>query len=420
MKLLEKGPGLLAGLRGLPGYLSIATASTGIIAAVMGATGPMVMVLSAAEEGMLPREYAIAWVFSIYFFGGLISLIMGLWYRQPVCGAWSIPGVLLVGAVLADFQIQEAVGAYMLSGLLVIILGASGYIAKIMRWLPQPIIMGMIAGAMFRFGLGIAEGVGEAPALALIVLLGWILLTKFFPRLPGVLGALGFGVVAAAGLGMGDFTSFEFALARPMVFMPSFNLDAFFSITVPLTIIVIGAENTQAMGALMSQGYRPPVNSMIIFSGIGGMLAGLFGGHNANIAGPMTAITSGPESGPFEGRYAASVVNGILFVLIGVMAGAAASFIGALPGSMIDVVVGLAMIGVLTDAFSTAFSGKHQLGAFFALVIAASGVEFFRIAAPFWALAGGVLISLLLEPRDFASSQEASHAEENTSQEESS
>lgn len=407
MNLFEKGPGVLSGLKDFPKFFSPATVSTGIIAAIMGTTGPMVMVLSAAEGGMLPQEQAIAWVFSIYFFGGIITLITALWYKQPICGAWSIPGLLLVGVVLAEFSINEAVGAYMISGLIVLLLGLSGFIKKVMLWLPQPIIMGMIAGAMLRFGIGIADGLEASPFLALITLLGWLLLTRFIPRIPGVLGALVFGIIAAVALGLADFSVFQFIFARPMIFKPAFSVDALLSISIPLTIVVIGAENTQAMGALMSQGYKPPINTMLILSGIGGVIAGLFGGHNANIAGPMTAITSGPESGPVEGRYAASVVNGILFGAAGIMAGAAASFIGALPGSMINVIVGLAMIGVLTNAFSTAFSGKYQLGAFFALVIAASGVSFFGIAAPFWALLGGVFFSLVLEPDHFTNDRES-------------
>ncbi len=401
MNLFEKGPGIISGLKDFPRYLSPATVSTGIIAAILGTTGPLVMVLTAAQEGMLPEEQAIAWVFSIYFFGGVITLLMALWYKQPICGAWSIPGLLLVGVVLPEFSVNEAIGAYMISGFIVLLLGLSGYIKKVMLWLPQPIIMGMIAGAMLRFGIGIAEGIAASPLMALITLAGWLLLSRFIPRIPGVLGALIFGIITAVAVGAADLSSFEFSFASPMLFRPAFSFDAFLSIAIPLSIVVIGAENTQAMGSLMSQDYKPPVNTMIIISGIGGIVAGLFGGHNANIAGPMTAITAGPESGPKEGRYAASVVNGILFGAAGVMAGAAASFIGALPGPIINVIVGLAMIGVLTNAFSTAFSSKYQLGAFFALVIAASGVSFLKIAAPFWALLGGVLISLILEPGIF-------------------
>ncbi len=406
MSLFERGPGMASGLRDLPKSISPATLSTGIIAAIMGTTGPLVLVLTAAEQGLLPREIAISWLFSIYFFGGLLSIILALWYKQPICGAWSIPGVLLVGAVLANFQVEQAVGAYLVSGILVLLLGLSGYIKKVMFWLPQPIIMGMIAGAMLRFGTGIVSGIASEPLLALAVMAGWILLSKFIPKIPGVLGALIFGTAGAVVLGMTDLSTVTLSMARPLVFLPQFSLDAFFSITIPLAIIVIGAENTQAMGVLVAEKYEPPVNTMIILSGIGGIITSFFGGHNANIAGPMTAICSGSESGRKEGRYAASVVNGLIFAAAGIFAGTAATFIGALPAAMIAVVVGLSMIGVLTTAFSTAFSGRYRLGAFFALIIAASGVTFFKIAAPFWALVGGVAVSLILETEEFVSKPE--------------
>lgn len=48
--------------------------------------------------------------------------------------------------------------------------------------------------------------------------------------------------------------------------------------------------------------------------------------------------------------------------------------------------------------------GKFQLGAFFSLVIALSGVSFFGIGATFWALAGGWLISWFMEKKDFEKS----------------
>ncbi len=85
---------------------------------------------------------------------------------------------------------------------------------------------------------------------------------------------------------------------------------------------MIGAENAQATGVLMAEGYRPPVNAMTLISGVGGVLASVFGGHNANIAGPMTAICSSEQAGPDrDGRYVATLVNGLLFLLFGISPG---------------------------------------------------------------------------------------------------
>ena len=139
---------------------------------------------------------------------------------------------------------------------------------------------------------------------------------------------------------------------------------------------------------------------MSVISGVGGMLAGLMGGHNANIAGPMTAICSSDQAGDNrEGRYAATVVNGILFALFGIFSGVAVPLIMALPAPLIGAVAGLAMITVLLSAFQAAFDRQagYQIGAFVALIVAMSNVTFLSISAPFWALVAGAAVSILNE-----------------------
>jgi benzoate membrane transport protein len=185
--------------------------------------------------------------------------------------------------------------------------------------------------------------------------------------------------------------------------VPQIRLGTFLSVAFPLAALVIGAENAQAIGVLYTQGYKPPINAMTIFSGVGGMVAGLFGAQNANIAGPMTAICSSDEAGENkEGRYVASVVNGITFASFGIVASIALAFVKSLPSVLISVLAGLAMINVLNSALHGAFgTQKFKVGAFFALIVAMSGITILKIGAPFWALVIGTIISLLVEPQDF-------------------
>ncbi len=185
--------------------------------------------------------------------------------------------------------------------------------------------------------------------------------------------------------------------------MPTFDIGAMISIAIPLAVLVMGAENAQAYGVLLSQGYKPPINAMTVISGIGGIITAFFGGHNANIAGPMTAICSSDEAGDDkEKRYGATIVNGVLFGGFGLIASIAVAFVAGLPKHLVGIIAGLAMIGVLISSFEYAFATKKfRVGAFFALVIAISGVAFFKIASPFWALLGGVIASLIVEPQDF-------------------
>ena len=66
------------------------------------------------------------------------------------------------------------------------------------------------------------------------------------------------------------------------------------------------------------------------------------------------------------------------------------------------------MLGVLINSLKTAFSdSKFQMGAFFALIIGMSGVNFFNIGAPLWAIVGSLFVSFLVEKEHFASKLKA-------------
>ncbi|MBN6754247.1 benzoate/H(+) symporter BenE family transporter [Kocuria palustris] len=401
--LIERGPGFRSGLGALPKHLNPATIGAGLVAAIFGCTGPALIVINGAQEAGLTPVQTASWIFGIYVFGGLISLLMALYYQQPVTGAYSIPGAVLVVGALQGFTFAEMIGAYLVAGLIVLILGLTGVVRKVITWIPFPIVMAMIAGALIRFGTGVVDSLLSAPIIVGAAIVGYILLSRFIKAIPGVLGALVIGGVAAAITGSFGAIEGDVGLIMPELVAPAFNIGAILAVGVPLALLVIGAENTQAMGVLMAERYRPPFNAMTIVSGIGGLLAPLFGGHNANIAGPMTAICASDQAGENKaGRYAATVVNGIIFGLFGIFAGIAVALVTALPKELTATLAGLAMIGVLLSAFQSSFSEKRfQLGAFVALVIAMSGVTLFGISAPFWALVGGVFASLMLETKDF-------------------
>ncbi|MBG0763682.1 MAG: benzoate/H(+) symporter BenE family transporter [Tissierellales bacterium] len=401
-------PGFKKGLRDFPKDLTTKTITAGVVAAIFGCTGPALIVIQAATDGGLTEVQTISWLFSIYFFGGLLSIILALRYKMPIVGAYSIPAAAMMVTVIQQFSIYEAAGAYLISGIIVLLLGLSGIIGKTMKWIPLPIVMAMIAGAMIKFGVNIIANSVNSPIIGMSALIGFLILPKIARRIPAVLGAILLGMIAAAFTGQLNFAGANFEFIGPQLITPQFSLGAIISISIPLSVLVIGAENAQATGVLISQKYKPPINTMTIFSGVGGILTAMFGGHNANIAGPMTAICSSEEAGnDKEKRYTASVVNGILFGLFGVVASISLAFVSGLPGALVSIVSGLAMINVLYGAYHIGFgTNKFKLGAFFALAIALSGVTIFKISAPFWALVGGVIVSYIAERQDFEVKEE--------------
>lgn len=401
-RFVEGGPGFASGLRDLPKHLNIATVGAAVVAVIFGCTGPALIIINGGEANGLTPAQISSWIFGIYAFGGLISVVMALYYKMPITGAYSIPGAVLVVAALKDYTFGEMAGAFIAAGIIVLVIGLTGLVRKVATWLPFPIVMAMIAGALIRFGVGVVDAAQALPVVVGAAIVGYLLLSRLIRTIPGVIGALVFGAVAAAVTGSFSSLPGGLALSAPELVAPSFSFGAILAVGVPLAILVIGAENAQAMGVLMVERYRPPFNSMTVISGVGGLLTALFGGHNANIAGPMTAICSSEQAGADKnGRYAASVVNGVLFGVFGVFASVAVGVVGTLPPELTAALAGLAMIGVLLQAFQSSFGdARFQIGALVALVVAMSGVTIFHISAPFWSLVAGVATSLILEMKD--------------------
>ncbi len=231
--LIERGPGFRSGLRGLRRHVGVAPVGAGLVAAIFGCTGPALIIINGANEAGLPTEITTSWIFGIYVFGGLISMLLGLYYKMPITGAWSIPGAVLVVGGLASFEFSDLVGSFLAAGLLVLVLGLTGLIRKVAAWLPVPIVMAMIAGALIRFGIGVVDAGVSTPVIVLAAVAGYLLLTRFVRTVPGVVGALVFGVVAALLTGAFGSAGGAIALSAPQLIAPTFDINAILAVGFP-------------------------------------------------------------------------------------------------------------------------------------------------------------------------------------------
>ncbi|WP_230175741.1 benzoate/H(+) symporter BenE family transporter [Peribacillus sp. Bi134] len=388
--------------KGLLSHLNVRTVSAGALAAIFGCTGPSLIIINGASNGELTQTQMISWLFAIYFFGGILGIFISVRNKQPIAGAYSIPGAVLVVGSLSNYSLNEAAGAYLAAGLIVFMLGIAGVIGKVMDWIPVPIVMSMVVGTMISFGTEMIASLEKAPIIAGSSILVYLLSFRYIKKFPPILISFAVAIILSVWMGELQVKDVSSVFVVPQLVTPSFNIEAIISMGIPLALLVIGAENAQATGVLNTQGYKPPVNEMTILSGIGGVITSFFGGHNANIAGSMTAICASKEAGQMEGRYAAVVVCGVLFSTFGLFAGIVMPFVAAMPKVLISTVAGLAMMGVLLSSLQEAFSKpQFQFGSFFALIIAMSGVHFYDISSPFWAILGGVAVSLIIEKPDF-------------------
>lgn len=404
MKLIEQGPGLKSGLRDLPRHVNGQTIAAGLISTIFGCTGPALVVISAAQTVGFSTADTVTWIFGIYLFGGLFGMLISLYYKLPISGAFTIAGATLMGTALAGYSFQQAVGAFLISGIIVFVIGMTGLIGKIMKWLPVEIVMAMVGGCMMKFGINIVTYTVKDVIVCGATVLAFLIVPRIIKKFPGVLAALVVGVIVAALTGEFSGSAGAMSYIAPSLVAPQFSGKLVLSCSIPLALLIIGAENAQAMGVLKAEGYDVPANAMTIFSGVGSIVSAFFGSHSTHVAGPMTAICSSEDAGPKEGRYAASFINGLTFAAFGLIASYAVGFISLIPVGLTYVLAGLAMINVLVQSFRDAFkSGKFRTGAFFALIVGVSGVSILHIGAAFWALVFGVVVSLICDRKDFES-----------------
>jgi benzoate membrane transport protein len=389
-------------LRRVLADLSGLHAVNAVVAFIFAATGPVAIVLAIAARGSLSPVDLSSWLFGAFALNGMISIAFSWWYRQPLVLFWTIPGAVLVGAALTHLTFAEVLGTCLATGLIVIGLGASGWVRRASEALPMPIVMGMVAAVFLRFGLGLVLAIRDDIWIAGPMAATFFALSAragLARRAPPLIGALVVGVVVIAALGRFHAPIAGAApLAWPRLYAPAFSWKAMVELVVPLAITVLVVQNGQGIAVLRAAGHQPPVTAITIACGLGSMITAFVGAVPTCLTGPVNAIISG--SGEKDRQYTAGIVVGLLGVAFGLLSPFVTRLTLATPSAFIAAIAGLAMLRVLQTAFTLAFKDRCALGALVTFLVTAADVPILSVGAPFWGLVLGFATSFLLERED--------------------
>lgn len=387
--------------------LSTTILANGLIGFIFAATGPFAVILSVGTRGGLTSAELASWVFGVFVVNGMLSLFMSWRYQMPLAFGWTIPGTVLVGPALQHLPFSAVIGAFYATSLLILLLGLSGFVKRIMSALPMPIVMGMVAGVFLHFGLDVILALDRDAAIAAPMVLVFFLCSAvpaLGRRLPPVIAALLMGAIVIAMLGrldLGDLGAL--GLARPILQTPSWSWAAMLELVVPLTITVLVVQNGQGVAVLKAAGHEPPITMIAVACGIGSALSAAFGAVSSCLTGPTNALIS--SSGDKTRHYTGGLAFGCLALLFGVLAPTFTNLTLATPKAFIMVLAGLAMLRALQSAFVASFgSGKFTLGAMVSLLVTVADISLFNIGSAFWGLIAGFTVSWLMERDDFKSS----------------
>jgi benzoate membrane transport protein len=383
--------------------LPVIEGANALVAFLFAASAPVAIILSAGIRGGLTEADLASWIFAAFAVNGILTVLMSAVFRQPLAFFWTIPGTVLVGAALQTLGFAEVIGAYLLTGGLLLVLGLTGWVKQIMDRLPMPIVMGMVAGVFVQFGLDWIRAFESDLFLVAAMTVTFFVLTAV-PRLqkmvPPMIAVLVVGIVILLSGGYDSGGSYAGpVLAAPRFYAPEFSVAAALELVIPLAITVIAAQNAQGIVILRSAGHNPPVNAITTACGIASLVTAVVGSVSSCLTGPSNAILA--SGGSPDRHWLAAVILGGMAILFGIFAPLVTNLLIATPTAFLSTLAGLALLRTLQGAFQTSFGPTFPLGGLIAFLVTLAGLPIFNIGAPFWGLVFGVIASLLMERDSF-------------------
>lgn len=370
----------------------------GALAAIVGYASTFTLVLAALTAAGASPQQAGSGLMSVCIAIGILNIVVSTRVKLPVSFAWSTPGVafiLTVGEPVGGFP--AVAGAFLVAAALIVLTGLIKPLARAIAAIPAPIANAMLAGMLLTLCLAPITAVAEMPALALPILLAWIIGLRFAKRYAVPIAVVVTGIMLATTTSLPP-GALDGSWPSLVPVMPVFTLDAIVRIGLPLYVVTMASQNLPGLAVMRANGYELKPAPLFIMTGAASAATAFFGGHSSNLAAITAAICAGPEAHPDKTRrWPAPAAAGVIYLLLAPGASLAAAFIAASPPLLIQAVAGLALLSSLAAALSGALVAEEtRLPAILTFATTASGITIAGIGAPFWGLVAGIGMILLL------------------------
>jgi benzoate membrane transport protein len=364
--------------------------SAGLIASIVGFSSTFALVLSGLRAVGATEAQAASGLTALCLGMAVVGIWLALRYRLPIAIAWSTPGAaLLISSGPPSGGYAAALGAFAVTGGLIVLAGLWRTLERWVAAIPVALASAMLAGVLLPVCLEPVRGVVDAPLDIGPVILVWALLMRFARpwAVPGALLAAAVVIALDPAEGSGGSLAPELTLTAPAL-----DLGALVSLALPLFLVTMASQNIPGMGVLASFGYRPPLRPALVSTGAATAIGAPFGAHAINLAAITAALMAGPDAHPDPARrWIASAVSGVVYLGLGLLAGAAATLATLAPPHLIEAVAGLALVGALAGALTTAMDdADRREAAIITFVVSASSITALSISSPFWGLVAGL------------------------------
>ena len=366
----------------------------GFVASVSGSAATFGIAIAGLVAMGATRDQTFTALFVLLFGYGLLSTVLSYRYKIPISIVWSTPGAAFLAASAGlGLEFDQAVGGFLLSGLLLTVTGLWPALSRLVQKIPASIASAMLAGILFVFVVTTVRAAVDYPFLVIPFVLVWFVLNRIATVWATPVAIVLAFVLVNADLGWDWlegarlFPSFE-------IVSPAFDLIPILSIGIPLYLITMASQNLPGIAIMKGFGYKVPVRAVITSTGLATMAASFFGGFGMNLAAITAAINANEQAAKDPARrWVASFVGGLVYWLFAIGAGLFAAFVLAVPSELLLAVVGLALLPSFIAAIGASLEDKStRLPAVITFVVGAAGISVFGIGGAFWALVAGMLV----------------------------
>ena len=369
--------------------------SAALVAALVGYGSTIALVLAAAAAVSATPAQTASWVLAICLTKAAGSAFLSLYTRIPMVLAWSTPGSALIAAT-SGITMAQAVGAFVLAGLLIALTGALRPLERAISLIPDGIAAGMLAGVLLPFclkGAAAAQIMGLA-ALPMIAVFALVRLKN--PAL-AVLAALATGLATAYLTGSATLPALTLPWPQLTFIPPEFRAGTVLGLALPLSLVTMASQNLPGFATLRAAGYTPPVRLALTTTGTISALAGLFGAHTVSMAAITAAICLGDDVHPDRNqRWKVGLAYAAVWLTLGLLSPMIIGGLQALPAGIMTLLVALALLAPLTGALTGATAtAPTRFAAIITLAVTASGTSAFGIGPAFWGLIAGLTLHAL-------------------------
>jgi benzoate membrane transport protein len=365
----------------------------GTVASITGTAASAGLVLTALTALNATKSQTASAIFVLIAMYGLLSIALSWRYKMPISIVWSTPGAaLLISSGTLNLPFSSAAGAFIVTGLLLLLTGLWPALGRLVSSIPKPIASAMLAGVIFNFCIAPFKSAADFPWIVLPAILVWLVLYKYATIWATPAAMLIIFTLTAIDKGI-SFGSGQFWPQVELV-LPTFDVTAIVSIAIPLYLVTMASQNIPGVAIMKSFGYEVPFKPVMAATGLSAIVAGFFGGFSMNLAAITAALNANDHAHKDPSRrWLASVYGGYVYLVIALLAVPTVAFVLQAPRELVLAAAGLALLGTIISALSSAVEVVElRLPAMVAFLVAASGVSAYGIGSAFWALLAGLIV----------------------------